>query len=214
MQISAEIRWFWENSPPAGLESWFHTSRFPPGGGSSPPRLDEYLLDPGQFEIGLKKRGVVKKGIEIKGLVKTVAQPIQIGPFTGHIQVWTKWTSESLRLDGMLTVKTYKLRWLRKFDTAGATIRELVLDKNEALVNAEDDLPVQGCNVELTTVSLKENGPKWWTLGYEAFGTLESVEQSLWRTLNHLVGSNIAPFQVGLELSYPAWLCNQLPANS
>jgi len=212
MLVSAEIRWFWADLPP-GLESWFRAGPFPPGGGSLPPRLDEYLLDPGQLELGLRKRGLIKKGIEVKGLVTTIAQPVQIGPFTARLQVWTKWTSESLRLEGMTTVKTYKVRWLRKFDTSGVNIRELPLDKDEALVNKEDDLPVLGCNVELTSVSLKEGGAKWWTLGYEAFGTLESVDQSLRRTFDHIAVSNAVPLQGGFELSYPAWLNSQLSTN-
>ena len=134
MQNSAEIRWFWPGPLPETIESWFYSGAFPPGGGSPPPRLDEYLLDPSQLELGLKKRGL-KKGIEIKGLVTTVAQPIQIGPFTGRIQVWTKWTSESLRLDGMATVKTYKTRWLRKFDITDVHVREIQLGVDERPIN-------------------------------------------------------------------------------
>jgi hypothetical protein len=213
MLVSAEIRWFWPDSPPDGLESWFRAGTFPPGGGNPPPRLDEYLVDPGQCELGLKKRGE-KKGIEVKGLVTTSVQPVQIGPITARIQVWTKWTSESLRLDGMTTVGTYKLRWLRKFDTTGPTIRELVLGKDEALVNKEDDLPAQGCNVELTIVSLKENGPKWWTLGYEAFGSIDSVKENLRRTIDHFVVTNVSPLHPGFEQSYPEWLSAQLSANA
>jgi hypothetical protein len=34
MLVSPEIRWFWADSPPAGLESWFRAGTFPPGGGN------------------------------------------------------------------------------------------------------------------------------------------------------------------------------------
>jgi hypothetical protein len=212
MLVSAEIRWFWHDAAVPGIESWFCAGPYRPGGGP-PPRVDEYLWDPGQVELGLKKRGE-KPGIEVKGLIATVGQTVQIGSINGHIQVWTKWTSESLRLDSMAVVKTYKVRLLRKFDIVGGSFRELPLDKFEKLVNKNEDLPVEGCNVELTTVSLKENGPKWWTLGFEAFGTLNSVEQNLRKTVAHFVGSSLPDLQGGAEQSYPAWLSARLSANS
>jgi hypothetical protein len=70
MQLSAEIRWFWQGAIPGSVEKWFHggLGSCHPGGGK--PRLDEYLYEQGQVELGLKKRGT-KPGIEVKGLIAT-----------------------------------------------------------------------------------------------------------------------------------------------
>jgi hypothetical protein len=58
MQVSAEIRWFWRDAPPAGLEDWFRDA----GVHGCPAddeetRTDVYLREPGQVELGLKRRG-------------------------------------------------------------------------------------------------------------------------------------------------------------
>ena len=56
MQVSAEVRWFWDvlNVPP-NLDAWFVSGmgHFPPGGGDE-ERSDEYVLDVRQAELGIK----------------------------------------------------------------------------------------------------------------------------------------------------------------
>jgi hypothetical protein len=85
MLVSAELRWFWKETPPPGLELWYRSGPFPPGGGAL--RSDEYLLEPSQTELGLKKRGGGRGGVEVKGLVSIgTALP---EPFDGRIQLWT-----------------------------------------------------------------------------------------------------------------------------
>ncbi|MFI5324398.1 MAG: hypothetical protein ACHQ6U_12935, partial [Thermodesulfobacteriota bacterium] len=65
--------------------------------------------------------------------------------------------------------------------------------------------PARGCNVELTEVSL-ENGDIWWTFGFEAFGTISTVEKDL-RAVADLLSSRRPPVMPeGLRASYPAWL--------
>ena len=64
--FSAELRWFFKGPPPAALDSWFRSGHIPPGGGEI--RRDEYLRDPKQQQLGVKKRGR-NPGVEIKGLV-------------------------------------------------------------------------------------------------------------------------------------------------
>ena len=65
-------------------------------------------------------------------------------------------------------VETVKVRWLRKFDTAGDP-REIQLGAGEV---GEDPLlseerPDVGCNIELTSVAT--GGTTWWTFGAESF---------------------------------------------
>jgi hypothetical protein len=200
VSVSAELRWFWKEAP-AGLEPWFRSGPFPPGGGKT--REDEYLLDASRIDLGLKKRGA-KAGVEVKGLVALgAASP---PPFEGRVQIWGKWSTETLTFDRMPRVTIHKTRWLRKYDTSGTGISEVELDADEQLRRAPDRRLERGCQLEFVT--LRAGGAAagaWWSLGFEAFGDLSDVEQSLHRTVAHLAPS--APeLSGGLELSYPQWL--------
>src|SRR5262249_49154880 len=118
MQVSAEIRWFWKNALPPLIEDWFRRrdkEGCPADGGRL--RLDEYLRDQTQAELGVKRRAG-KKGVEVKGLVDREVQKLNAAPFTGPVEIWAKWTSEALEVDSGTAVKTIKRRWLRKFSTA------------------------------------------------------------------------------------------------
>src|SRR4030095_5243504 len=54
MLLSAEVRWFWEGRIPE-LTRWFGSGPFAPGGGEV--RVDTYVGDPAQLELGVKSRG-------------------------------------------------------------------------------------------------------------------------------------------------------------
>jgi hypothetical protein len=199
MQVSAELRWFWKVSLPPGVEAWFHGRPIPPGGGVS--RRDEYLLDAAQRELGIKRRGG-GEGLEIKGLV---ARGRQVpAPFTGQVQVWSKWISTPLTLDPFSRVALDKTRWLRKFDTTSDTISEIALGADELPVAASARLPEQGCHLELVVIELAGH-PRWHSVGFEAFGDLTTIERSLHRTLD-LLASSAPSLGDGRCLSYPEWL--------
>ena len=204
MQVSAEIRWFWPTNPPSGLESWFRKPRdraCAVGGGRL--RLDEYLSDPGQRELGVKRRGG-KKGVEVKGLVGA-ERKLAAGPFAGPIEIWAKWTSEALEVDSRGAVKTIKRRWLRKFDTTKLSPVEVPLNDKELPADAKQPLPARGCNVELTEITLT-SGDVWWTLGFEAFGGVETVADDLQMVASALAGEVPPDLSGGLMASYPSWL--------
>jgi hypothetical protein len=201
MILSAELRWFWEGSAPPGLERWFCGSTCPPGGGK--PREDVYLLDREQAELGLKRRGG-KGGVEIKGLVRRVEPPLTAGPLAGRVEIWSKWTSEALELDGMPTVVVRKVRRLRKLDTRSAHVSEIALGADETPL--QGGMPEEGCNVELTEVSIPGRPGTWTTLGLESFGSFQQVEVNLDRAVGHLLGTDAPEFPRGTEQSYPAWI--------
>jgi hypothetical protein len=195
--VSAELRWFWSGSLPPAVDAWFRDARSPPGGGR--PRTDEYLVDRSQIELGVKKRGA-KAGVEVKGLVglrRTVSVP-----FSGRVQIWSKWASEALTLDLLPRVAVEKTRWVRRYDASGPDIVEIELDDEERPRRSPDSLPEAGCHVEV--VSLRLEGTLWASVGFEAFGELATVEDTLDRTLRHMAPQTILP--AGRELSYPAWL--------
>jgi hypothetical protein len=198
MQISAEIRWFWGDSDPtpASLEAWFLESG----------------VHGCQSELGIKRRGN-KRGVEVKGLITNSLSHLTDAPFNGPIELWTKWTSEPLsellNSAEALLLLTKKQRWLRKFDTAGEDPLEIPLDDEEQPRPDHEgkrvELPLLGCNVELTRISVP-SGDVWWTFGFESFGTLETVERSL-RAAVHALASRQPPWPSGgLLAGYPEWI--------
>ena len=203
MQNSAEIRWFWRSPVPDGLEEWFRSGAFPPGGGRL--RKDVYLADPGQLELGIKQRDGTDAA-EVKGFVARFLTPIRIGTLSGHAELWTKWSSPSLRLDGFTTQTVIKTRWLRMFEVTSGVVREIELGEDEKPRNAEEKLPEQGCNLEYTNVSLAHGGQPWSTVGLESFGDYALVETNLRLTLHYLGSRPLPTFRTGEELSYPGWL--------
>jgi hypothetical protein len=204
MLQSAEIRWFWRGALPPGLEDWFRgRGAHPCAAGGGGTRTDEYLRDPGQGELGIKSRGG-KPGLEIKGLVEVATPGLAVAPFAGPVEIWVKWSCEALDLGSRPRIPTEKQRWLRKFDTAGPTPEEIPLDDAERPVGGRP-LPERGCNVELTRVGLPA-GIVWWTLGFEAFGRLATLQADLAAAAAALAGRRPPPLPGGILASYPAWL--------
>jgi len=205
MLISAEVRWFWHNSCPRQVHDWFFKTGLSPGGGR--PRIDRYLRQPKQAEIGIKERGDTP-GLEVKGLVATRRSPALI---TGAIsfEIWCKWfcAARDLKLTSKVAVK--KTRWLRQFDTSEPLRVEIPLDSNER-PKFGHVMPVQGCNIELTEVRGLNRSDVWWTLGFEAFGDLDTVPISLTRVVlpESSILAEIVAF--GALLSYPGWLSARL----
>lgn len=204
MQVSAELRWFWRGAVPGDVDAWFRSGP-PPAGGE--PREDVYLRDPARPELGIKQRGN-EPGVEIKGLV-AVRAPSASGPFPGRVELWCKWSSDVLRLRDLPAVTTVKTRWLRKFAASRDAVREIELDRTGQPRNGEPQ-PRAGCNLELTQVMLRDaRQGEWWTLGFEAFGDLESVEQDLRRTMDRL-GTGAPGLSGAAQASYPRWLARTL----
>jgi hypothetical protein len=156
-----------------------------------------------QLELSLKSRGG-KNGIEIRGLISTSEFGQHFPPFVGPIEIWSKWTSNSLNLNSQETIRIEKRRWIRKFDTSAECPREIELDRAEKPATGQL-LPESGCNVEFTALSLAGHRP-WWTLGFEAFGSFAGVTQSLQAVASLMVSRNPPQMPTGLRCSYPQWL--------
>jgi hypothetical protein len=151
----------------------------------------------------LKRRGE-KPGVDAKGLVAVSSQPSDTIPFVGPIEIWCKWQLLTLTLRDVPIIATRKIRWLRKFDTGGGEPSEIPVGEDEAPTDRRP-LPRLGCNVELTRVEVG-GGHVWWTLGFEAFGELASVERSLRSTLSAMAVRRPPSLGSGELLNYPAWL--------
>jgi hypothetical protein len=120
------------------------------------------------------------------------------------MELWTKWTTEIFQLEPKLTIPVKKVRWLRKFDTTLPVAAEVPLDSKERPL-ARIPLPARGCNVELTQIDMPD-GQTWWSLGFESFGTIQTVAKDLEAAAIMLAERCPPPFKTGLLASYPSWL--------
>ena len=210
MQLSAEVRWFWRDACPPAVREWFHegpTAPAIPPGGQSRERVDRYLRARGNTEIGVKVRDA-REGhtddVEVKGLVAVVSPP---DPPAGdaavpldQIQIWCKWKAPPVSASDC--VVTRKRRWMRTYMVVANHVEELPLD-------ADEETPLAlavGCNLELTQVNVDGRPDAWWTLGFEAFGDLQSAPDALAETFAFLQANGPFPPLRGERLSYPEWL--------
>jgi len=205
MQNSAEIRWFWRQSPSTKtLLTWFKSRSchdFQAGGGEL--RSDIYLSDPNQNELGIKRRGL-GPGVEVKGLVCIRKRKITLTLFEHRVEIWTKWKTNAIKVNKSATVKMKKLRWLRKFDTTGKSPFEIKLNRKELPIK-KTPLPEQGCNVEFTVITMS-GGEIWHSFGFEAFGPFNTLESSLLASITVLARRKLVLPKGAIEASYPMWL--------
>lgn len=179
MLPSAELRWFWKGPRPR-LQAWLASGQHGPC--REETRVDHYLRQPGQREVGIKRRGA-EHGVEIKTLVSEGATHT-IGTLSARSQIWTKsWTS-ALDLSGLPTIAVRKSRRMQSHHTGGYA---------------------SGCNVEVTEVRVGPDSDVWTTLGIEAYGELERLQSAL-ASVVRLHQANPPDVDAGNALSYPAWL--------
>jgi hypothetical protein len=201
--ISAEIRWFWQATCPPLVESWFRRGGITPGGGNiNKPRRDRYLRQEGNMLLGIKVRDAVegkRLDVEIKGLISRL-EPITVGTTSVRPELWCKW--KSTPLVASFEIVTDKVRWLRKFAYSGCALTELKLLENEK-PEIGQDLPDDGCNIELTRVIVDGAPDIWWTLCFEAFGDLDTAPAALVKTV---LATKPPLGSEGTLLSYPRWL--------
>lgn len=204
MQVTAEIRWFWREDGTTTVADWFCSSEshgLPPA--EARERVDRYLVDVAQTELGIKARGG-KPGLEIKGLVSREIGTVSHGPYEGPIEIWTKWSTSALDLEVRPVIDVAKRRWQRAFDMTQSPPEEAT-ERIAAWFHGEDVMPARGCNVEVTRV-VASGDDVWWTLGFEAFGDLTTVAADLVAAAQVMSGRNAPPMRGATRQSYPEWL--------
>jgi hypothetical protein len=65
--------------------------------------------------------------------------------------------------------------------------------------------PTICCNVELTRLQLPNN-ECWWTLGFEAFGRMETVCEDIRRVGIELTARNSPELSPGIQTGYPQFI--------
>ena len=175
MRLTAEIRWFWPDRPPQEFHGWFVGAGAAwTAAGSTKTRVDQYLRDPDQDSLGIKKRG--RGDVEIKGLISRRDKHLNFAGCTSPIELWAKWASRTLNLGGLPLIHVEKQRWKRSFSVRAGVVSELA--------TSGEPVPRQsGCDAELTLLKGPDMAP-WWTLSFEAYGELDEGEAVLSRTVS------------------------------
>lgn len=200
MLYSAEVRWFYHEPRPESILNWFCTNK-----SLSPedPRMDHYLVFPGSESVGIKIREGKFEAKALRGASEIVQYPYNI---SGRSECWIKWSYEKEAVKTWVQailseshgwVDVTKVRWLRKFS----------LDHPELLEVSDDERPKEGCNVELTQLTIA--GEEWWSFAFEAFGEPGQVREYLQKVAEHFF--SIHPpilFQAINSCPYPVWLAN------
>jgi hypothetical protein len=224
MQPSTELRWFFEIEVPPGqnleaaqipaaVQTWFNGGEngLPKGAGfiDSEARPDTYLSLPDSVDLSVKVRA--GKRVEIKRRHIDVGLRTWPGGVEGRVEQWLKWSFALAEKDdkgetiagpdisapagSWLIVD--KLRHLRKFEVKAG-------DKVEAV--PKSSFPPQGCNLEITR--LVYSNRVWWSLGFESFGGLDTVEKNLDLVMNYIALDfpGVSMLKAEHSYAYPAWL--------
>jgi hypothetical protein len=81
MRLTTEIRRFWPDRPPQEFHGWFvGVGAAWTAAGSIKTRVDEYVRDPDQDSLGIKKRG--RGEVEIKGLISRRDKHLKFAKFS------------------------------------------------------------------------------------------------------------------------------------
>ena len=196
-RLTAEVRWFWLGSVPPDFRRWFtETDPFWCCAPVIERRVDEYLQDKNQTTLGIKRRGDT---VEIKGLIAKPNKTLSFALCQSQLELWGKWSSECLDLSGVSLIALQKERSSRRFKTHNGEMVEVVI-RNERITS--------GCNFEMTILT-GSHGSRWWTLGFEAFGELNGIENLLVATIIAVAQRNPPDLPRGLPDSYPSWLAQR-----
>ncbi len=212
--FTVEIRWFFKGLIPVEIEHWF-ASRLP---GSNllqeKPRTDIYFMVQERDDLGLK---LSRGSLELKW--RQDAQPFSLSapPLTGVKETWIKekWKYGKKHGDKIVSgfnkprlkgrrVEIPKQRRVREYRADSAEkITALTQFLNFDTLTGEDFAPV--VKIELTTLS-KGDKP-WWTLGLEAAGELQRLQQIFEQAVQDLIKDYPHPdLQAGQSYGYPWWV--------
>ncbi len=204
MLHSAEARWFIAKVLPDGVLSWFRAGQALESEGV---QVHEYLLFPDCETVGVK----VREGkLEIKAMASAPRPLSRDLGVSGRTDQWVKWSfaSEGLKtLDPALHrsgrwLKVRKDRFLRKFSADMGGLVEVTAKQRP--------LPANGCNVELTRITVEANPRFWFSLAFEAFGPPEGTVKILETAIHSFFQEHDRAPGIRLSqrnsLGYPAWL--------
>lgn len=206
---TAEVRWFGKEDLPATVLSWFH--QCPGKALRLEQRIDSYLLT--QVDnVGIKIRG---DRLEIKFRTRSVGQRQFHRNLAGVIEHWTKVGFDNDM--GSISARTLENPVTQWLDVRKARlVRHYILSQSGDIAplntNAKSYSPMQlevqdGCSVEITEIQVPQG--KWWSLGFEAFGSDQRREELLIGAIN-ILGRTFSspPLAFQDSFGYPSWLAD------
>ena len=196
MLPTSEIRWFKKGPVPQHLNEYLSTCAIK-------ERDDFYFVIPGLEDLGLKLR---EGNVEAKYRYHTLAVlPDNIKACNGYTEHWGKW---SFRLDETddnmkdilnrphVWIKVKKARRFKKIE---------VTKDNKVQEVPEDSFINQGCNVEITEVTVFDEA--WYTFCFEAFGQGKNTDNNLALVFEYVSGHlNLDFLDKSSSYGYPQWL--------
>ena len=202
MLNTTELRWFYPGILPREIQAWFSGDTLGEYLAQSEEREDVYLYLPDCEYLGIKWR---QKRLEIK-LRKAELGILRFGDnIAGKAEKWVKWACEDPSTASLLPadvvkqapwLKIKKVRSQRKYQIGGDRLLTPV---------PIDTSIIQGCNVEITQLWIKDN--PWWTLAFEALGEDTNLEDNL-KIIANFVLQNYPNLKLLVDNSYgyPLWL--------
>jgi hypothetical protein len=204
MQPSMELRWFLQGTIPVEIEKWFNNAPVAPK--DEGERYDGYLILPDHADLSVKLRNQQK--FEIKKRIADFgikALDTGEGRTEGRVEQWVKW-SFSLEANSQGQPDTSELNgfWVVVCKLRRQIKYKVAEDGSVEAIDASTRVD-QGCYLELTQIWAR-NKP-WWSLGFEAFGEMDTVEHNLQLTLNHVLAErDFPPMEAAHSFAYPEWL--------
>jgi hypothetical protein len=222
MQPTVEVRWFYRGNIQTDVWHRFQSERPSQDKDKVERRGDLYLYLPDAENLGIKLRGIEESYKNDPDKLEIKRRQLEAGIITftsgvtGRLEYWSKWGFKSEAATSELsTFLREKLSdslaaryesWI-KVDKERCLCKYKVTDERKVLAVSLDEWLDEGCNVELTALSVCDQ--RWWTLGLEAFGINEkSIEDNLKLSASHIFTE--MDLDISLEeknsYGYPKWL--------
>jgi hypothetical protein len=196
VDLTSELRWFFDERPPDELVSWFTDGA---ATGLTEVRWDSYYRDDA-VDVGVKRR--YKEVLELK-VRRGPPETFSIAPaLEGWLETWQRWSPADGRVhlsEDAKWIDVHKTITKRRFTGDGG---ELPLSEDNRAMTGH------GCDVEIATISIE--GRTGWTFAFAAFGPVDrhrSLLELAWAAI--LSGGGVPAslrLHTGNSFGYPAWL--------
>ncbi|PSO66255.1 MAG: hypothetical protein BRC41_01550 [Cyanobacteria bacterium QH_9_48_43] len=186
MFTTLELRWFKRGTPSAEVQDWFSHRCLGKLLGTAEEREDWYLTPQCEY-LNLK----VREGrLDIKWRKAELGIHRFGNAWVGKMEKWAKWSCEYSTAESFFPTMAETEPWMR--------VKKVRQQRRVPLTSS------QGCNVELTQLTVEGNA--WWSLAFEA-------AEDNWNKSNLAdIASQVSQTYQELELqaedsyAYPYWL--------
>jgi hypothetical protein len=212
--FTVEIRWFFKGLIPAEVETWF--ARQLPGNNllHETPRTDIYFIVQERDDLGLK---LSRGSLELKWRQDSQPFSLDAPVLAGVKETWIKEKWKYAKKHGDKIASGFnrpRLKGWRVEIQKQRTVREYRADSSEKItaltqflnfdaLTGENYPPV--VKIELTTLS--KLGKPWWTLGLEAAGEPQTLQQVFEQAVHDLLKDYPqTDLQSSNSYGYPWWV--------